>query len=515
MAAGTEAAWRALVEKELGGAPFDKALVLQALDGVSIQPLYTARPAAAFRELRPGAGVKLCTRDAEDLKEGADALWLDAGALASAPARAALVVDVGAADPVAAARAAAAHEPDGAMLAFDPLSTGASLDLLPQVAQAFGPGRPAVCISTLAHHNAGADAADELACALSTFAAYLRRLDDPAQVWFRVAVGRETFFELCKLRALRACHARLLNACGVTAPPRAFIHAVASARTLTQRDPWVNMLRVTTQAFAAMTGGADLFTPLAFDEALGDASALGRRVARNTLLVLRDESGLGRVADPAGGSYTFETLTDDLAREAWKRFQQLERDGGIEKALPSLRERFAKAARERADRVAKRKLPVLGVGEFANLDEVLPKPAKAGGDPNVRRDAEALEALRLEAEAAKRAPVLLLTLGSFAESRPRAGFAQGFFAAAGLRSREVTAPERAAVVCVCGSDERYATEAARAVRELKALGAKRVLLAGRPGALQGALEEAGLDGSIFLGCDVPATVRPLLEVLSS
>lgn len=416
---------------------------------------------------------------------------------------------------------AASVFPD-AIFGFDPLALPPpALDEVSRVAGTFGSGRPSVVVSTVAWHDAGADAADELACALSAFTASLRTLEDPAALWFRVAVGRETFLELCKLRALRACHARLLSAAGVSAPPRALVHAVCSSRTLTQRDPWVNMLRVTTQAFAAMTGGADLFTPAAFDEALGQRSALGRRVARNTALVLRDESGLDRVVDPAGGAFAFETLTDALAREAWKRFQALEKQGGITLALAdgTLQARFAQAAAERADRVAKRKLPVLGVGDFANLEEVLPGPIPpathhAEAAFPLRRDAAPLETLRTKVEAQNPAPVVLLTLGAFAESRARVGFAQNFFAAAGLRSREVTAPEQAAVVCLCGTDERYAEEAVARVAELKALGCRRVLIAGRPGALEAPLREAGLDGAIFLGCDLVAVVSGLTEVLA-
>ncbi|MBX7115659.1 MAG: hypothetical protein K1X64_15115 [Myxococcaceae bacterium] len=519
-----EAAWRALVEKELGGSPFDKALVQPVLDGVAVAPLYTSVPAKAFRELRSHDGPWVCMRYSsataeEDVRSGADALWLPAEALDKAP-KTRWVVDPSAAG-LAVAEAERAAAFDGAVFAFDPLGTDAMAEL-PRVARVLGDGRPAIVVSTVAYHDAGADAADELACALSTFALYLRELDDPSSVSFRLAVGRETFIELCKLRALRTCHARLLAAAGVKTPGRALVHAVCSSRTLTQRDPWVNMLRVTTQAFAAMAGGADFFTPAAFDQELEQPSALGRRVARNTALVLRDESGLGRVTDPAGGSYTFETLTDALAREAWKRFQVMERTGGIAQSLArkELQARLATAAAERADKVVKRKLPVLGVSDFANLDEVLPRTprassaAVAGAAFPLRRDAEPLEALRTRVEAAKPALVVLLTLGTFAQSRPRAGFAQGFFAAAGLRTREVATPEKAAVVCLCGSDERYVAEAAARVAELKALGCRRVLLAGRPGALDAALREAGLDGALFLGADVVATLSPLLEVLS-
>jgi methylmalonyl-CoA mutase len=280
----------------------------------------------------------------------------------------------------------------------------------------------------------------------------------------------------------------------------------------------VNMLRVTTQVFAAALGGADLVTPAAFDVALGPASALGRRVSRNTALVLRDESSLGRVQDPAGGAYYFDSLTDALAREAWKRFRAIEREGGIVEALVSgrLRGRLDAAWAQWADLIAKRKAPVLGVSEFANLDEKLPRPAhenEASTGPALptRRDAEAFEDLRLRADrSATRPEALLVTLGALAESRARVGFASNFFGAGGVRVRETTHDEPAAIACLCGSDKRYAAEAVGRARALKAAGCRRVLLAGRPGPLEAALREAGVDGFLYAGCDAVALLSELL-----
>lgn len=514
------AEWRALVDQELKGAPFEKALVTQVLEGVALQPLYTERPSGAlWREVAP-APFRICMRggDAAAMKEdvagGADALWCS---LDEVPAgvKTFFVLEPG-------SLALAKLPAKDFALALDALSVPPA-QLADVVKKVSG---PSVVVSTVRYHDAGADPADELACALATGAACLRSLEGVSveqaakAMWLRVPVGRETFVELCKLRALRTCWAKLLAAAGLASPPRVLVHAVCSSRTMSERDPWVNMLRVTTQTFAAVLGGADLVTPLAFDEALGPASALGRRVARNTGLVLRDESGLGQVGDAAGGSYAFETLTDALAREGWKRFQALESDGGMVRALESgkLAERFSAAAKARAEQVSKRKVPVLGVGDFANLDEVLPRApsgaaAEGPGFP-LRRDAAGFEALRSTADVVKPGEVVLRTLGSFAESRPRAGFASGFFSAGGLRTREAAEDVKAAVVCLCGTDEQYAAEGAQRARALKALGVKRVLLAGRPGALEGALREAGVDGFIFVGCDVIATLAPLLEVRS-
>lgn len=485
------AAWRALVDKELAGASFDK-LIYKTPEGLALAPLYTERPpeAAGVRGAAPASGPaavtwKLCARvepggdAAAELEGGADAVWCAAGDAAS----------------IAAARAR------GAAVVVD--------------------GDPDV-ISTLRFHDLGADAADELALGLSSLVAALRRRaaagEDLAQaaarLSARVAVGRDTFGELCKLRALRVCWHKVLAAAGL-APGALAIHAVCSSRTMSQRDPWVNLLRVTTQVFAAALGGAQLVTPLPFDAELETRSPLGQRVARNTALVLREESQLGRVADAAGGSFYLETRTDELARAAWARFQELEGGGGVEalEQRGELAARLEKAWLARAAAIARRKEPVLGVSEFPNLGERLPAAPRAphGG----HRDSEAFEALRARSEAAPRR-VALVTLGPPAEHRGRVGFAEGFFAVAGL-----TATVRAAgaaselgdavdVACLCGSDERYASEAAEAARQLKAAGARQVVLAGRPGALEAELRAAGVGAFLFIGCDVLATLEDLL-----
>jgi methylmalonyl-CoA mutase len=273
------------------------------------------------------------------------------------------------------------------------------------------------------------------------------------------------------------------------------------------------MLRVTTQVFAAALGGAQLITPLGFDEALGPPSAHARRVARNTALVLREESHLGRVLDAAGGAYYIEERTDALAREAWARFTQIERDGGIVPLITSggLRARLEAAWAKRAAAIARRKEPVLGVSEFANLDEQLPaelpapRPAPAAPAVVPHRDAEGFEALR----AAAARDVAIVAIGPPAEHRARVGFAAALFATAGLRTHELAAGEVPDVACLCGSDERYVTEAVAHASELRAAGARTIILAGRPGALEAELRKAGVDAFIYMGCDVLATLTEL------
>ncbi len=440
-------AWRVLVDKELAGAPFDK-LVQRTPEGIAIQPLYVERPDELAYARAGAATFRLVIRiadernAAEELAGGADAVWL--------------------ADRVVAA--------DGTTL-WSPSS-----------------GSRSALISGLGFHDAGADAADELALALSAGVAALRAGTGNAQIVLQLAVGRDTFGELCKLRAARHLWARVLeeSKLPVELPP---IHAVCSARTMAASDAAVNMLRVTTQIFAAILGGADWITPNPFD-----ASALARRIARNTALVLRDESHLGRVIDAAGGSFYFETRTADLAREAWSRFAAIEREGGVRAMIEDGRvaTRLEAAWAQRAQLLAKRREPILGVSEFANLDE--PAPASIHGQGH--RDAEAFEALR--AHGTQRA-VQFVALGPASEHRARLGFAEGLFALAGVRPSH-----RGDVAVLCGSDERYAAEGVQAARAAREAGATRIVLAGR-----GPVE--GVDAYVYVGCDVVATLAEILS----
>ena len=480
----THADWRAQVDKELAGKPFEKALVHDSLEGLAVQPLYTEAKQVP-RALGDGAPFRICMQHAHDAKSsaiqadldgGADALWLAAGV--KAPAK---------------------IEPNVLVVA-DESETACTVN-----------GTKVALVSTLAWHDAGADAAEEIALALA--AAVERITAGSTSLLVRVAVGRDTFLELSKIRALRTCLAKVLAAFeGKTfAPVR--IHAVCSTRTMTARDPWVNMLRVTTQTFAAILGGADLVTPNAFDRLLESPSDLGRRIARNTGHVLREESALGRVIDPGAGSYYFDATTDALAREAWTRFQAIEKSGGLTKCLEngSIDAKLAETRKKRQAQIASRKLPILGVSEFANLGEHLPSAPIASAPTNDLRDAAAFERLR---NGNAHPEALLVTLGAFADSRARVGFASTFFAAGGIASRETTKDEKAAIACLCGSDDAYASEAVARAKALKAAGCKRVLLAGRPGALEADLRAAGVDGFVYVGCDALAVLSSLVEVSS-
>ncbi|MCB2101708.1 MAG: methylmalonyl-CoA mutase subunit beta, partial [Rhodobacterales bacterium] len=252
-------------------------------------------------------------------------------------------------------------------------------------AATYGPGVRSVMVDTRPYHGAGATSSQDLAIAMATGVAYLRALTaagmdiDAAcgQIAFTLAVDCNQFQSIAKLRAARRLWARVTQACGASDGARGMVvNAETAHRMLTRRDPWVNMLRATVAAFAAGVGGADSVTVLSFDSALGEPGELGRRMARNTQLVLQEESNLHRVIDPAGGAWYPEHLTDDLCTAAWALFQEIEGKGGMAQALTSgwIGQTLDAAFAAREKNLDKRKDPLTGVSEFPNIHEAPVSP---------------------------------------------------------------------------------------------------------------------------------------------
>ncbi len=251
------------------------------------------------------------------------------------------------------------------------------------------PGVRSLTVDATVYAEAGASDALELAAMLCTVVAYLRAMAeagvdaDSAAGQIEVVLGTDTdfFTTVAKLRAARTTLSGVLEASGAhpgSAPPS--IVARTLDRSLSRVDPWVNLLRVTAGAFAAALGGADAVVTSAFDSQLGQPSDLGRRMARNTQLLLAEESNVGRVIDPAGGSWYVESLTDSIARRAWELFGELESAGGMAAVLgdSSLARRIEVVRDERFSAVADRSAPLTGVSEFPNLGEDLPETAPRG-----------------------------------------------------------------------------------------------------------------------------------------
>ncbi|AUG75672.1 methylmalonyl-CoA mutase small subunit [Kitasatospora sp. MMS16-BH015] len=584
--------------QDVSGVDAEDALATDLQDGLRVRPLYTATDTAAepgypgfppfVRGGRPqgsalsGWDVRQQHADPDprraneavlaDLENGVTSLWLTLGGEGGLPVAelprvltgvyldlAAVALDAGAEFPAAAEQLLALYDKPTGTLGADPLCllarTGddsrtdgllAAATELARRTAADHPGLRALTVDALPYHEAGASAAQELGCALATGVAYLRALtaaglsaDQAAgQLEFRLAATEDQFLTIAKLRAARRVWARVAEVSGV-APAQAaqHQHAVTSRVMMTERDPWVNMLRTTVACLAAGLGGADAVTVLPFDEAVGLPDAFARRVARNTQSILLEESHLARVIDPAGGSWYVEQLTEELAQAAWTFFQEIERAGGQRAALQEglVAERIERTWAERTAELAHRREPVTGVSEFPNLGEqpLVREPAPArpsGGLPTVRR-AEQFEALRRRSDAylaahGARPKAFLAQLGPAAVHTGRSTFAANLLQAGGIETTgaegteavvlaEAFAASGATVACLCSGDKLYAEHAEAVAAALKAAGARLVLLAGQPGERREAYQRAGVDAFVHVGSDAVAVLTAALDQIGA
>ncbi|MCX6471620.1 MAG: methylmalonyl-CoA mutase family protein [Corynebacteriales bacterium] len=404
----------------------------------------------------------------------------------------------------------------------------------------------AICVDGTVFHDAGASEAQEIGAAVAAGIEYLRLATESGmtvadaldQISFRIAATDAQFETIAKFRAARRVWARVAQVVGAPEHGGAPQHGVTSSAMMTQRDPWVNLLRTTLGAFGAGVGGADQVTVLPFDaalppDALGVSRTFAERMARNTQLLLLEESHLGRVLDPAAGSWFVEDLTDRMAQAAWEVLQRIDAAGGYTAALDSgsLAEEIAATRARRDDDIAHRLFAVTGVTEFPNLAEK-PLPADRVA-PTAARYGEAFEQLRDRSDAhlaatGERPSVFLAPLGTVAENNARTTFAANLMAAGGIAAMdpgptddlaEAARSAGATVAVVCGTDKRYATEALDAIASLRSAGVTRVLLAGPRQALAGTAaaddESLGPDGHLTLGVDAVAVLTDLLDMLTS
>jgi methylmalonyl-CoA mutase len=318
------------------------------------------------------------------------------------------------------------------------------------------------------------------------------------------------------------------------------IAADTAWRMLTQRDPYVNMLRATMATFAAGIGGANSINVLPHTLALGLPDAFARRVARNTQLVLLEESNLARVSDPAAGSGGIEGLTQALCEAAWVQFQDIEKAGGLFAALEQglIQRKVAATRMAREANIARRKDVLTGATAFPNLDEAQvtvleAKPVELPPYGEAKFKFDALPPLRLAAPFERlrdrsdqilkakgaRPKVFLANLGTAADFTARATFAKSFFETGGIEAigsegfadplTLVTAfkASGARLACLASSDKVYGERGSEAARALQAAGAKHIYLAGRAGEQETALRSAGVSEFVFAGCDALAALQ--------
>ncbi|TEA00767.1 methylmalonyl-CoA mutase small subunit [Mycobacteroides salmoniphilum] len=398
----------------------------------------------------------------------------------------------------------------------------------------------AITVDGTIAHELGASDSQELAVAVAVGVAYLRLLQNAGlgiaealrQISFRFAATDDQFLSIAKFRAARVLWARVAEVAGVAESGGALMHAVTSEPMMAQRDPWVNMLRTTLAAFGAGVGGADSVRVRSFDDAIAGgldsvSPAFSARIARNTQLLLIEESHVGRVLDPGGGSWYIEDLTETLAQQAWSLFTEIEGAGGFEASADLIRERIAATRVQRAEDIAHRRTSVTGVNEFPNLAEVPLPPHPADG----YRYAADFEALRDRSDASlaasgTRPTALLIPLGPLAEHNVRTTFASNLLASGGIEAvnpgvldagtvASAVADAGARVVVMCGTDARYAAEAGAVVDAARAAGATDVYLAGPEKSVAEVAEASRPDGYLTMKINAVEALSAILTKLGA
>jgi methylmalonyl-CoA mutase len=272
-------------------------------------------------------------------------------------------------------------------------------------------------VNGLHFNNAGSNSVQELAFTLATAVEYLNemiarglKVDNVAKrIKFTFGIGSFYFMEVAKLRAARILWSKILEAFGVNEENRkTSIHCKTTKFNQTYFDPYVNMLRSTTEAFSAIVGGADSIHTNPFDESFNPSDNFSRRIARNTQIVLKEESHLDQVIDPAGGAYFVEKLTDDIANAAWKLFQSIEGKGGMINAIQSgfVQEEISKVAEVKKKDFAKRKSVLVGTNMYANPKEEMMEIKKQDLDAVYKKRVEYIQKYRISGEDKKHKSIL-------------------------------------------------------------------------------------------------------------
>jgi methylmalonyl-CoA mutase len=404
------------------------------------------------------------------------------------------------------------------------------------------PGLRVLSVNGSFLRNAGATAVQELAFSLASANEYLVALSDKGldiakvapHIQFSFCTGSSYFIEIARLRAARLLWAHIVKQYHPESDDSAkmFIHSSPSGWNKTIYDPYVNLLRSTTEAMSAALGGTDSMSIDPFDIFYKESDEFSKRISRNQQIILKEESYLDKVVDPSAGSYYIENLTASIANAAWALFLNVEEKGGMVQAIHAgyVQEEVEKAADQKQNDVASRRTIVLGTnhhpnpGEFMldkiqsetltnETEEDTPGPIRK---LNLHRMSDAFEDLRLATEmhvdaGNKRPAVFMLTMGNLAMRKARAAFSSNFFGCAGYQiidnngfettdeAIKAALASEAEIVVVCSSDEEYA-----AIVPVLTLGIKKanpginLLVAGSPKDIMEQLKTAGVDDFVHL-----------------
>lgn len=589
------AEWRAKVEADLKGADFSKKLVWRTNEGFDVQPVYRAEDIADFKttDSLPGQypyvrGTRtendwLTRQDIiAETAEEANAIALDVltkgvtslGFKVAAPEDLAVllkgidlakveinltccpgkVVEVAKAL-VAAVAAAGANDTFRGSIDYNPLRRQfrhgvegvESAEIAAKAAELLDVVAPVASLRCLAVDsdilaNAGAFIYQELGYALAWGAQWMtllteagRNADEVAKrIKFNMCVSSNFFMEIAKFRAARMLWAQIVKQYGADeAAAKMLVNATTSRFNQTIYDAHVNLLRSQTETFSACVAGVDSIVTTPFDTPYKTPDAFSERIARNQQFLLKEESHMDKVVDPAGGSYYVEELTVAIAKEAWKLFLATEEEGGffactgegkVQKAVNA-------SCEKRHTDVARRKEILLGTNQYPNINEKAAGKIETSGckchcgcghedGPNAlinKRAATDFEALRLETEAAaKRPKVFMLTIGNLAMRLARAQFSTNFFGCAGYEiidnlgfntveeGVDAALAKDADVVVICSSDDEYAELAPAAYKYLA--GRAEFVVAGNPACTE-ELKAAGINDFVHVRCNVLDTLR--------
>ncbi|MBV4288017.1 acyl-CoA mutase large subunit family protein [Alistipes onderdonkii] len=390
--------------------------------------------------------------------------------------------------------------------------------------------------------NSGSTIVEELAFTLSAGHDYLVRLTDAGldvdqaarKLRFSFSVSSNYFMEIAKFRAARMLWANIVKGYGPAknCACKMHIHAETSRWNQTVYDPYVNMLRGTTEAMSATIAGVHSLEVTPFDTSFENPTEFSKRIARNVELLLKNESHFDQVVDPAGGSYYVENLTQSIAAEAWKLFLEIEQKGGYTEAYKAglIVERIKASAAAKDKNIATRRQTLLGANQYPNFTEVAGKEitdesvTRKQAEGNVLvpyRGAMAFEEMRLQVDRSGKEPkAFMLTCGNLGMARARSQFSCNFFACAGIKvidntyfksieeGAKAALESKAQIVVVCASDDDYA-EAAPKVKEL--LGGKAILVVAGAPACAPELEAQGITNFINVKSNVLETLKFYLK----
>jgi methylmalonyl-CoA mutase len=396
--------------------------------------------------------------------------------------------------------------------------------------------------------NAGSDMAHEIAFTLNIMVEYLDHLTEkgiPLQqviqnLRISIATGSNYFMEIAKIKVLRILFRYILSAYGIklSLGDEPWIHCDTSLWTKTIYDPHVNMMRNTTEAMAAILGGANSLSIIPFDAVFSEASDLSRRISRNISNLLKKEAYFNKVIDPSAGSYYIETLMDRLIEQSLEIFKETESEGGYLKAFEKglIQQKIAAIRDKKYDLLSHREMVIVGTNQYANPEEKIKPEEIAWKNLDFPRSDHHLiparasyhfDKLRLNTELYvkkngenKRPRVFLSLMGDHTVmGKTRSAFAEGFFGCAGFSIKESSPSSsifksiqkaidsHADIVVMCGSDEDYIKSGTDYAKAFKANHQGLLVVAGNPAGVKEELLSAGVDDFIHLNTNVIDSLR--------